>query len=367
MDKSAEMEIVNLGELEAAAREKLEGQAYDYYAGGSGDQETLGENRRAFSRWQLRPRVLVDVAERDLSCEILGQRLSWPLLLAPTAFHALAHPDGELATARAAAARETVYVVSTLASRSLAEIAQASDGPKWFQLYCARERKITETLVRRAEDLGYLALVLTVDMPVAGRREADLRNRFRLPSEAQPKNLLEFAEVEDDSFGDPSSHLTQIIDQLFDPTLTWNDLEWLRDLTSLPILVKGILTAEDARLAIEHGADGIVVSNHGGRQLDGVPATIEAIEEIHDEVAGHVPVLMDGGIRRGVDVVKALALGADAVLIGRPYLWGLAAAGQEGVEKVIELLREEFSTALALLGCKTPAELGRRHLRRASH
>lgn len=356
---------LNLDELEALARARLEPQAYDYFASGADDQLTVAENRRAFARWQLRPRVLVDVDRRELGCEVLGERLAAPILLAPAAFQALAHPEAELASARAAAAFGTIFTLSTLASRSLTEVAATGPGQRWFQLYCARERRISETLVRRAEDLGYRALCLTVDVPLVGRREPDLRNRFSLPPEAAPCNLLEFVDRSQLGSGNAGSALAALVNQLIDPSLCWRDLEWLRSLSSLKLVLKGILTAEDARLALEHGVDAVVVSNHGGRQLDGAPAALDALEEIHAEVGGRLPLLVDGGIRRGTDVAKALALGAEAVLIGRPYLWGLAVAGQDGVEAVLASLAEELSSTLALLGCTHPGQLGRQHLRRA--
>lgn len=359
------MEPLNLHELEDLARQTLTPQNFDYIAGGADDEVTVRTNRQAFARWQICPRVLVDVSEVELGIELLGRRISLPVLLAPTAFHALAHPEAERATARAAAAAETIFVLSSLSSQPLAEVAAAADGPRWYQLYCPRDRTIARGLVERAVESGYEALCLTVDVPVVGRREKDLRHPFRLPPEALPKDLLSFIDLTKYPPHEHESALNDLFARFFDPSLTWRDLEWLRSLSSLPFILKGILCAEDARLALEHGVDAIIVSNHGGRQLDGVPAALEVLEEISETVAGRIPILVDGGIRRGTDVVKALALGADAVLIGRPYLWGLAVNGQAGVRHVIEMLREEIRSAMALAGCPRVTQLGKSFLRPA--
>ncbi|RMH22888.1 MAG: alpha-hydroxy-acid oxidizing protein [Acidobacteria bacterium] len=344
------MDPTNLNDFEELARERLPASHFGYLASGADDEITLEGNRRAFERLRLRPRYLVDVSSIELGIELLGQRLSMPILLAPTAFQVLAHADGELATARAAAAAGTVFVASTLSSKSLQEIAAASDGPRWFQLYCARDRGITKTLVEAAAASGYQALCLTVDVPVLGHREADVKNRFRLPPEALPGNLTPLLDLDGLTEEAQESALARLIDRLFDPSLSWKDLEWLRSLSDLPLVLKGIMTAEDAKLALHHGVDGIVVSNHGGRQLDGASPTIDVLPEIVEVVDARCPVLLDGGVRRGTDVLKALALGADAVLVGRPYLWGLAADGEAGVGRVLDLLRSELARALALVG-----------------
>ena len=317
-------------------------EVYDYYAGGAQDERTVQENQRSWGRVRLRPRMLVDVRERDLSTTILGQPISMPVLTAPAAFHAMAHPDGECTVARAAAAAGIINVVSTLSTHSLEEVAAASTGACWFQLYCYRDRSITRMLVERAEAAGYAALCLTVDAPMLGRRERDVRNRFNLPAGMRMKNLESVA-LEQMTGSDGGSALQQYITDQLDASLTWEVLEWLRGVTRLPLVVKGVLTAEDARLAVESGASGIVVSNHGGRQLDDVLTTCEALPEVVEAVDGRIDVLVDGGIRRGTDVLKALAMGAGAVLIGRPYLWGLAVGGEAGVSNVFELLRAEFS------------------------
>lgn len=366
-------ELLNVYDFEAAAKARLERMAYDYYASGAMDEITLRENQRAFDRIRLRYRVLRDVSRRSLATTLLGRRLSLPVLVAPTAFQRLAHPEGEMATARAAAAAGTVMMLSTLSNTALEEVAESARGalapaggdadgrgtPLWFQLYAYRDREVTEGLVRRAEAAGCEAIVLTVDAPVWGRRERDVRNRFRLPEGLRIENLLPagreaFPEAE------AESGLAAYVGAAFDPSLAWEDLEWLCGITELPVLVKGLVHPDDARLAAEHGAAGIVVSNHGGRQLDTAPATIEALPEVADRVAGQrapggFTVILDGGVRRGTDVVKALALGADAVAVGRPILWGLAVDGEEGARRVLEILREEVDLAMGLCGCASVA------------
>ena len=281
-----------------------------------------------------------------------------PLLVAPTAFQRMAHPEGELAMARGAAAAGTVMCLSTLATATIEEVAEASaDGARWFQLYWSSDRGVVQDLVDRAAANGFTAVVLTVDLPELGRRERDLRTGFEIPEEIPVPIFLALAE----SVGAISP---TDINWAVDKSLTWRDLEWLRSVSSLPLLVKGILTAEDAVLAVESGAEGVVVSNHGGRQLDGVAAALDALPEVVEAVGERATVLMDSGIRRGTDVVKALALGAEAVLAGRAPLWGLAAGGAEGVQAVLELLREEIALALALCGCASPEAVSRAHVGR---
>ena len=332
--------------------------AFDYFAGAADDERTAAANRSAFERLSLRPRVLVGVGAVDTHATLLGRRLSFPVMLAPTALNRLGHPDGELAAARAAAAAGTVMVVSTTASASLEEVAAVVPRALWFQLYVYKDREVTRTLVQRAEALGYEALVLTVDMPRMGHRERDLRNRFTLPADVTFRNLTSAGRPDAARWPADSSFI-DYVHALLDPTLTWDAVTWLRTLTKLPIFIKGVLVPEDANRAVEVGFDGVVVSNHGGRQLDGAIATIDALPAIVDSVAGRVPVLMDGGVRRGTDVLKALALGATAVLIGRPYLWGLAAAGEAGVSRVLALLRAELELAMALAGCPEVAAIKR--------
>jgi 4-hydroxymandelate oxidase len=345
---SSERIPANCDELEPAAREKLSDAAYHYYAGGAEDETTLRANRAAFGRFYLRPRVLVDVGEVDLSVELLGERLSMPVLLAPTAFQRLAHPDGEQASARAARAAGTLMVASTLSNTSIEDTAAAAPGPLWFQLYVFRQREITRALVERAEQAGCTAICLTVTVPVQGNRERDTRTAFRLPPELEMANFSGLRQaLLPDATG---SGLDAFIGREFDPTLSWQAVEWLRSITRLPIVLKGIVAPEDAALAVEHGADAVIVSNHGGRQLDCAEPTLLALPRVAAAIAGRIPVLMDGGIRRGTDVVKALALGAQAVLIGRPCLWGLAVGGQAGVERVLAMLRGELERTLALLG-----------------
>jgi len=345
---------VNVAEYEPLARERIRGPAWDYIAGGAGDEQSISENVAAFSRLTLWPHVLVDVARIDTTVDLLGTALDLPILLAPTAFQTLAHPDGEKASARAAAAAGTAAVLSTFSAYSLEEVAAAAPGPHWFQLYCYRERSITRRLVERAEEAGYRALCVTVDLPVLGRRERELRSGLHLPPEAVPRNFIGLVEGLAVSAG---VDLATYVAGLVDPTLTWEIVDWLRSVTSLPIVLKGILRGDDAGRAIDQGADGVIVSNHGGRQLDTTPATIDALPEVVEAVAGRAPVLVDGGVRRGTDIVKALALGARAVLIGRPYVWGLAVDGAAGVTRILELLRVELEVAMALCGARSIADV----------
>lgn len=342
------MQPINLFDYEALAGQRMAHipWAWDYYQGGSEDEVSLRANRTAFEHLRLRPRMLVNVSTCDLRTSVLGTTVSMPILVAPTAGHGLAHPDAECATARAVQQAETLMVVSTQSTRSLEEIAQIGQCPRWFQLYIDSYRQ-AEHLVRRAEAAGYGALVLTVDTPRRGNRERDIRNNIGQHLEAYSPSLGSGNAsplMESTSNGEETS----IID-----SLTWEILTWLRSITTLPILLKGILTAEDALLALEYGAAGIIVSNHGGRQLDGVVASIEALPEVVEAVAGRCEVYVDGGVRRGTDVLKALALGARAVLLGRPILWGLAVNGETGVHDVLQLLRAELELAMTLAGCPT--------------
>jgi isopentenyl diphosphate isomerase/L-lactate dehydrogenase-like FMN-dependent dehydrogenase len=351
--------LLNVWDYERAAAERLDEGAFGYFAGGADDEWTLRENRAAFARWVLRPRVLVDVSTVTTATTVLGAEISLPVVVAPTAFQRMAHPEGETAMARGAAAAGTVMTLSTIATATIEEVAAAApDGARWFQLYWSPDRGIVENVVGRAVAEGYSALVLTVDLPVSGRRERDLRTGFEVPAEVPVPAFVAHARA--------SATVSPVqIGQIVNSGVTWRDLEWLRTLSSLPVVIKGLVTAEDALLACEAGADGIVVSNHGGRQLDGAGATLDALPEVVEAVAGRAEVLMDGGIRRGTDVVKALALGARAVLAGRAPLWGLAVDGAAGVERVLELLRAEIELALTLCGCSSPGAVTRAHVGRA--
>jgi 4-hydroxymandelate oxidase len=333
---------INVWDYERLAEDKLDANAHAYFAGGAGDEVTLRENVAAFERRKLRPRVLVDVHTVSTGTTVLGTDIALPVLIAPVALQRMAHPDGELATARAAASAGTIMCLSTAATVRPAEVAAAApEAARWFQVYVFGDRSLTEELIAEAVANGFSALVFTVDVPYLGRRERDLRVDFKIPEHLTPAG---------DIFG-----------LGFDAGVSWRDLEWLAGY-GRPVVVKGILTAEDARLACEHGAAAVVVSNHGGRQLDGVPAALDALEEVVEAVDGRAEVLLDGGVRRGTDVLKALALGARAVLIGRAMIWGLAAAGEEGVTEVLRLLRDEVELGLALLGCPSPAHVTRAHV-----
>lgn len=352
------MQTLSIRELESEAQRRLDPAVYDFFAGGADDEVTLRANEAAFARIGLVPRVLRGSVKRDLEVTLLGCRASMPVLLAPTAFHRLAHPDGERATARAAAAAGTIMIVSMVSTVAIEEVtaaareAAAGAGPNlWFQLYIQPDLGFTEAIVRRAEAAGCTALVVSVDSPAFGRRERELRNGFLdLPPGMCCENLRE------PLAGGERGSARQLT---FSPELSWEDIDWLRRTTALKIALKGVMHPEDARLAVGRGVDALLVSNHGGRQLDTVPAVIELLPAIADAVGGGVPLLLDGGIRRGTDVVKALALGASAVAIGRPVLWGLAVAGEEGVAQVLEMLRSELDRTLTLCGCGSLRDLNR--------
>ncbi len=349
-------EPVCVADFEALAESTLEPGAFGYYAGGAGDEQALAGNVAAWQQLRLRPRVLVDVEHVSTATTVLGTPVSMPLLVAPTAIQRLAHPDGEQGMARAAAAAGTVMCLSTIATATPGEVADAAPGaPRWFQLYVFRDRGVTRSFVDQAVEHGYGAIVLTVDAPRVGRRERDLRTAFRVPEEIAVPSVAAAAG------GWAGATPVELLGAI-DPTLTWPDLEELRALSPLPLVLKGIQTGEDAALACEYGADAIVVSNHGGRQLDAVAPTAELLPEVVDAVAGRIEVYVDGGIRRGSDVVKALALGARAVLAGRAPLWGLACDGEAGAARVLELLRDEIELALALCGCTSPEAVSPDHL-----
>ncbi|XP_013736232.2 peroxisomal (S)-2-hydroxyacid oxidase GLO3-like isoform X1 [Brassica napus] len=351
-------QIVNVNEFQELARQALPKMYYDFYSGGAGDQHTLKENMEAFSRIMFRPRVLVDVTKIDMSTRILGYPLSAPIMIAPTGSHGLAHPEGETATAKAAAACNTIMIVSSMSSCTLEEVASSCNAVRFFQLYVFERRDVSAQVVRRVERAGYKAIVLTVDVPKLGRREADIKNKMIPPKLRNFEGLFSTKVKPSDGSG-----VEAFASRALDASLNWKDIEWLRSITKLPILIKGILTREDALKAVEAGVDGIIVSNHGGRQLDYSPATITVLEEVVHVVKGRIPVLLDGGVRRGTDVFKALALGAKAVLIGRPIVYGLAAKGEDGVKKVIEMLKNEFELTMALSGCPTIGDITRNHVR----
>lgn len=342
----------NVFEFEAWGRDKIERAAWDYICGGAEDEVTLRENRAAFERTFLRPRYLVDVTTRDLTTTVLGTRIPFPLLLSPTGYQTLLHPEGEVETARGAGASGVLMILSTVSTQSLEQVASAAAGPLWFQLYLVREAEVNEWLIRRAERNGYKAIVLTVDAYVTGNRERDRRNGFSMDT-LPAGNLLERTE----DAPAPVRAAERHTDLGWKEDLSWRDVEWLRSKTKLPVVVKGLLTAEDAVMAADHGAQAVVVSNHGGRQLDGAPATLEVLPEIVEAVGDRLEIYLDGGVRRGADILKAVALGARAVCIGRPYLWGLAADGARGVAAVIEQFRFEFDVAMALTGKRNVGEL----------
>ncbi|XP_038990276.1 peroxisomal (S)-2-hydroxy-acid oxidase GLO4-like [Phoenix dactylifera] len=352
-----EIDPVNVSEFQELAKQALPKMYYDYISGGAEDQFTLKENIEAFQRIMLRPRVLVDVSKIDMSTTLLGYDMSSPIMVAPTGAQKLAHPEGELVTAKAAAACNTIMVLSFSSSYTIEEVASTCNAIRFFQLYIFKRRDISAKLVQRAESNGFRAIVLTVDTPRLGRREADIKNKMIAPKISNLEGLLSL-----DVDAEGGSNLEAFASETLDPSLSWKDIGWIKSITNLPILVKGILTAEDATKAVEAGVSGIVVSNHGARQLDYAPATISVLEEVVKAVSGAVPVLFDGGVRRGTDVFKALALGAKAVMIGRPVVYGLAAKGEYGVRRVIEMLQNELELTMALAGCPSIKDITRNHI-----
>ena len=348
--------IFNLHELERQARTQLTQMAYDFIAGGADDELTLRANSEAWRALRLAPRMLAGVAQRQLGTSVLGHDIAFPVLVAPMGYQCLAAAEGEVATARGAAQAGTVYVLSTTSTRSIEEVATAG-AASWFQLYVYKDRGITRELVARAAAAGYKALCLTVDSPREGWRERDQRNQFHLPPGLSLKNFEGMPGLADLGSSSGASALTSYIDQQWDAGLCWHDVDWLAGLSPLPLAVKGVLGAHDALAALDHGARAVIVSNHGGRQLDGVPATAEVLPAIAAAMDGRGELLVDGGIRRGTDVLKALALGARAVLLGRPVYWGLALDGADGVHAVLQHLRDEFDLAMALAGCRTVADI----------
>ncbi len=353
---SEPFEPVNLFDLERAAQERMSPPVWDYVAGGAEDELSIAENRRGFQRVKLRPRVLTGVREPDLSTSVLGQPVSLPVLIAPATPIRMVHPEAERAMASAAEAERTVAVIGTDSQYNLPELIERAPDRLWFQLYAYGDRDVITRLIQKAERAGCRALVITVDTVRAARRERNLRNRFVVPPYVATPVLLGIG-LDDQQIADPARS-RPYLDSVPTMMLTWADLTWIRAATSLPIVLKGIMTAEDAVLAVEHGIDGILVSNHGGRQVDGTAATIDVLPEIADAVGGRIEILLDGGIRRGTDVLKALALGASAVLIGRPAVWGLAVDGESGVRQVLQMLRDEIENAMVQLGLGKIADIG---------
>jgi L-lactate dehydrogenase (cytochrome) len=372
-------------DLRRLARRRLPRAIFDFVEGGAGDEGTVARNRAAFERLLFEPRVLVDVSKREQATVVLGERVATPVLVSPTGMAGLCWPKGEVAAARGAHEAGTIYTLSTHSSCTIEEVAAGAPGPLWFQLYVWQNRDLTRSFVDRARAAGYRALVLTVDVPVISRRERDLRNGFTVPPRITVGNALDTLRrvgwmrrvllgpklTLANLVGMPGAPRTDIVtmagvaNRQVDPSLTWADLAWFRSLWSGPLLLKGVLTVADAKKAVEHGVDGLVVSNHGGRQLDGARASIEALPDIVDAVGSRVEVLLDGGVRRGADVVRALALGARAVMVGRPYLYGLASGGTAGVRRVLEILHGEVDHALALTGVPRVGDLDRTVVRRA--
>lgn len=347
------MQLLNLADYEVAATRRVPPAAWGYLAGGANDEITVGENRRAWDQIALAYRTMIDVSHRSLATTVLGTPISMPVLVAPTAMHCLVHPDGEPATARAAHDLGTIMCVSTTATTSVEDCRAAAPGPMWFQLYIYRDRSVTADLLERVKQVGYDAVMLTVDAPLIGRRERDIRLGFSLPPHLQLTNAARAGAGTVPTATARESGLNQHARGLHDTAITDRDIAWIRDVSGLPVVVKGIVRPDDALRAVDAGAAAVVVSNHGGRQLDGAVATARVLGPIAKAVRGRGEVYVDGGIRRGTDVLKALALGARAVLLGRPVLWGLAVGGEQGVRDVLQLLQEEVDLAMALSGCGT--------------
>lgn len=362
--------VGSVDDLRLLAKRRLPGGVFDYFDGAAEDELTKVENSNAFSKIELRPRVLVDVSKIDTSTTIMGQEVPFPIALSPTGFTRIAHPQGELAVARVAGAVNLPYTLSTLGTRSIEEVARVATGPLWYQLYVWKDRGLSRELVERARDNGYKAIMLTVDTPVFGRRERDVRRGFTLPPKIgletfvdgvlHPKWTWDFVRSEPITFsavagrksvdGSTAVTLSDYVNSQFDPTLSWADLEWIREVSGLPLMLKGIQSVEDAKRAAELGVDAIALSNHGGRQYDGAPAPIALLPRVVDAVGNSIEVLVDGGVRRGSDVVKACALGARAVMFGRPYLYGLGAGGEMGVRWALDHITSGVTRTMGLIG-----------------
>ena len=362
--------VGSVDDLRLLAKRRLPGGVFDYFDGAAEDELTKAENSNAFAKVELRPRVLVDVSRIDTSTTIMGQPVPFPIALSPTGFTRIAHPQGELAVARVAGAVNLPYTLSTLGTRSIEEVARVATGPLWYQLYVWKDRGLSRELVERARDNGYKAIMLTVDTPVFGRRERDVRRGFTLPPKIgletfvdgilHPKWTWDFVRSEPITFsavagrksvdGSTAVTLSDYVNSQFDPTLSWNDLEWIREVSGLPLMLKGIQSVEDAKRAAELGVDAIALSNHGGRQYDGAPAPVALLPRVVDAVGNSIEVLVDGGVRRGSDVVKACALGARAVMFGRPYLYGLGAGGEMGVRWALDHITSGVTRTMGLIG-----------------
>jgi 4-hydroxymandelate oxidase len=349
--------LATVMDFEALAKQRMSHMAYEYVSGGAGDEVTLRDNIQAYDRLRLHPRVLVDVSQLDTRTTILGQPLDFPIVMAPTAYHRIMHPEGELATVRGAAKAGATMIASSFATTTIEDMSRTAKSPLWFQLYCVRDRGFTKNLVQRAENAGCRALFITVDTPVTGNRHRETRAGFALPPGIDRANYRDLGGTAATTSHRPSER--EIYSVVLDPTLTWKEIEWIRSFARVPVVIKGVLSPLDAARALSTGVDAIAVSNHGARNLDTVPATIEALPRIADAVKGALPLFVDGGVRRGTDVLKALALGASAVLVGRPYLYGLAAQGADGVSTVMTMLRTEFEMAMALAGRRTIKEIDR--------
>ena len=376
---------INIDDLRRLAQRRLPRAVFDFADGGAEDEVTLRANRSDFSRLTFRPKILVDVSKRDQSTTILGQPVSSPLILAPTGLAGMLWPRGEIAAAKAAGKRNAIFTLSTLGACSIEAVAEQATGPLWFQLYVMKDREVTRSLVERAQAAGYKALCLTVDLPVLGQRERDMRNGSTIPPKITVRSVVDTLQhpgwlyrvwfgtkVTFENFVGSSAELSpdtgtlwKYVNSLNDASVDWDDLAWFRSIWGGPLAIKGVMTAEDARRAVSMGVEAVIVSNHGGRQLDSLPSAIEMLPEIVDAVGDRAEVILDGGVRRGTDVVKALALGAKACMIGRPMLFGLGAAGESGVERALEILETEIDRTLALLGRPTLADLDRTAVRPA--
>jgi|TARA_B110000263_G_scaffold246107_1_gene256666 isopentenyl diphosphate isomerase/L-lactate dehydrogenase-like FMN-dependent dehydrogenase len=360
------MNWLNLSELENLAKKQIEPTAFDYIASGANDEITLNNNVEAYKKIQLLPRRLSSNANPITKINIIGQDMSYPIIIAPTAFHGLANKKAENATAQAAQQTDTTMVLSTLSNTTIEDAAQ-SNANMWFQLYIFKDKKITLELIKKAESSNYKALVITIDAPILGKRERDIRNEFHLPNHLSIANLTEHMQEAELGQLKSASSLEQFFKEQLDNSLSWKDIDWLSSQTKLPILLKGILHPDDAKLALQAKVSGIIVSNHGGRQLDTAISTIEALPGIAKIINKEIPLLIDGGIRRGSDILKAIALGADAVLIGRPIIWGLADDGINGIKDVINFLRDELKQSMQLVGCKNINDLTAEIIRKTTN